>query len=170
MSERENSSITLDFGDPDSDVYVGPQSDVLFEGVMSRRVVAYFLDLLGILAIAIALTIPFFILTLGLGIFFYWGFLVAIAFAYFVLTLGGARSATPGMRAMGIQLRCLDGTRPGIGLAFVHVLCFYVIGSLTTPLILLVGLFNRRGRLVHDFVCSTVMINSADRIDRLLDD
>jgi len=40
---------------------------------------------------------------------------------------------------------------------------FWVSISFLTPLVLLVGLFNSRRRLLHDFVLGTVVINSSVR-------
>jgi uncharacterized RDD family membrane protein YckC len=171
MSAQERSTITLDFGTPDDDVYNGPHSAVLFEGVMARRVVAHILDIVALVLIAAVLSIPFFIfgiLTFGLLFIFYGAFLAAIVLTYITLSLGGESGATPGMRAMNIELRRLDGRRPTRSLAFLHALFFFALEAVISPLILLVGLFNRRGRLVHDFLCGTVMINNAERLDTLL--
>ena len=48
-------------------------------------------------------------------------------------------------------------------LAVVHAGLFWVSTSVLTPLILLVCFFNTRGRLLHDFLVGTVVINNPDR-------
>jgi uncharacterized RDD family membrane protein YckC len=40
---------------------------------------------------------------------------------------------------------------------------FWVSISFLSPLVLLVGLFNSRRRLLHDFILGTVVINSSVR-------
>jgi len=44
---------------------------------------------------------------------------------------------------------------------------YWVSVSALTPLILLVCFFNHRRRLLHDIVLGTVVINNAERADRL---
>ena len=45
-----------------------------------------------------------------------------------------------------------------------HAVVFWVSVSFLTPLILLVGLFNGRRRLLHDILLGTIIINSSLRI------
>lgn len=166
MSYDPDSRITLSFDPPRDAAFEGPRSDILFEGVMARRVVAFLLDLVAIAILCVVASVPFFILgilTLGLLFFVYGLYLAGVALLYITLSLGGDRGATPGMRAMDIELRTLDGRYPGHSLAFIHGFLFFFLGSVTSWLIVLVGLFNRRGRLVHDFLCGTVMVNNEER-------
>jgi uncharacterized RDD family membrane protein YckC len=44
-----------------------------------------------------------------------------------------------------------------------HAVLFWLSISLLTPFVLLIGLFNGRRRLLHDFVLGTVVINSSVR-------
>ena len=44
-----------------------------------------------------------------------------------------------------------------------HAVLFWISVSVLTPLVLLVGLFNGRRRLLHDIVLGTVIINSSVR-------
>ena len=171
MSEQPRSTVTLDFGSPGDDVYTGPHSDVLFEGVKARRVFAHILDIIALFVISAALSIPFFIvgiLTFGLAFLLYVPFLAAVALTYVTLSVGGENSATPGMRAMNIELRRLDGRRPDRTLALIQALVFYALQVFLTPLVLIVALFNPRGRLAHDLICGTVMINNGERVDDLM--
>ena len=171
MSHKDNPAISLGLGNTRNDIYEGPQAAILFEGVLARRVVAHILDLIALFIICAVLSVPFFILgilTLGLLFLFYGLFIAAIVLSYITLSLGGENSATPGMRAMQIELRTLDGYRPSRSLAFIHGFLFFAFQAVATPFILLFGLFNARGRLAHDFLCGTVMVNTPERIDRLV--
>jgi uncharacterized RDD family membrane protein YckC len=44
-----------------------------------------------------------------------------------------------------------------------HAVLFWVSISFLTPLVLLIGLFNGRRRLLHDIILGTVVINSSIR-------
>jgi uncharacterized RDD family membrane protein YckC len=67
------------------------------------------------------------------------------------------------MRALDIEMRTWYGAPSYFVLAVVHAGLFWVSTSLLTPLILLVCFFNRRGRLLHDFLVGTVVINTNAR-------
>jgi len=141
----------------------------LFDGVPARRVLAFVIDLV-ILAVPLILVWLFFlaigIVTLGLG-FSLFGLMPVItliwAAYYYGTTLGGPRSATIGMRALDIEMRTWYGAPSYFVLAIVHAGLFWVSTSVLTPLILLVCFFNKRGRLLHDFLVGTVVINNPDR-------
>jgi uncharacterized RDD family membrane protein YckC len=132
-------------------------------------VLAFLIDLV-ILSIPLILVWLFFvaigIVTFGLG-FGLLGLmpLITLVWAafYYGTTLGGPRSATIGMRALDIEMRTWYGAPSYFVLAVVHAGLFWVSTSLLTPLILLVCFFNRRGRLLHDFLVGTVVINTNAR-------
>jgi uncharacterized RDD family membrane protein YckC len=88
---------------------------------------------------------------------------VVWALFYYGTTLGGPASATIGMRAMEIEMRTWYGASSYFLLGAVHAIVYWVSVSVLTPLILVVGLFNARGRLLHDFLVGTVVINNATR-------
>ncbi len=141
----------------------------LFVGVPARRVLAFVIDLV-ILAIPLILVWLFFfaigIVTLGLGfgLFALMPVITLIwAAFYYGTTLGGPRSATIGMRALDIEMRTADGGASYFVLAVIHAGLFWVSTSVLTPLILLVCFFNKRGRLMHDFLVGTVVINNSGR-------
>jgi uncharacterized RDD family membrane protein YckC len=48
-------------------------------------------------------------------------------------------------------------------LGAVHAILFWVTISALTPLVLVIGLLNARGRLLHDFLLGTVVINNEQR-------
>jgi uncharacterized RDD family membrane protein YckC len=143
--------------------YAAPDDWRAYSGVLSRRIFAFLIDYAIVLLLCIpAAVIVFFlgIITLGLGFFLYPALFVIVAVLYFGMTLGGPSQATPGMRAMGIAMARMDGQRIDFLLSTVHIVLFWVINSVLTPLILLAGLFTERSRLVHDFLLGTVMVRT----------
>ena len=141
----------------------------LFEGVVARRVVAFLIDFL-ILSIPVVFVSMFIfvvgIVTFGLGFLFYsllWPGMVIWAIVYYGMTLGGAASATVGMRIMDIEMRTWYGAPAYFVLGAVHAVVFWITVSAITPLILIVCLFNERRRCLHDFLVGTVIINNAER-------
>jgi len=141
----------------------------LFEGVLSRRVVAFLIDFIVIsvpVALAAMFIFAFGIVTLGLGFALYWLLppaSVIWALVYFGATLGGPRSATIGMRFMDLEMRTWYGAPAYFVLGAVHAIAFWFSISALTPFILLVAFFNERRRLLHDIVLGTVIINNAQR-------
>jgi uncharacterized RDD family membrane protein YckC len=67
------------------------------------------------------------------------------------------------MRVMEIEMRTWYGAPCYFVLGAVHAVAFYISMSVLTPLVLLVGLFNQRHRLLHDFALGTVVINKPAR-------
>ena len=141
----------------------------LFEGVLSRRLVAFFIDVLIITVPVMAAAIFIFlfgIVTLGLGWMLFWLLSPASiiwALVYYGMTMGSAASATIGMRAMGLEIRTWYGAPAYFLLGAVHAVVYWVSVSVLTPFILLVGLFDARRRLLHDMLVGTVVINNATR-------
>src|SRR5215468_5600568 len=144
------------------DPYAQPE---LFRGVLARRMIAFVIDLF-VLSVPVILAVIFIaifgIVTLGLG----WAlfFLVSPAsviwaLVYYGATLGGPYSATIGMRIMDLELRTWYGAPGYFVLGAMHAVLFWMSVSFLTPFVVLVGLFNGRRRLLHDFVLGTVIIN-----------
>ena len=141
----------------------------LFEGVLARRVVAFIVDFV-IISIPVVLAAMFIfafgIVTLGLGFALYWllpSATVIWAIVYFGVTLGGPASATLGMRVMDLEMRTWYGAPAYFVLGAVHAVAFWFTVSFFTPFVLLVAFFNERGRLLHDIILGTVIINNAAR-------
>lgn len=141
----------------------------LFDGVLSKRVFAFLIDLIVIVVpvvLGYLFILLFGLLTLGLGWMLFWlawPATVVWAIVYYGATLGGPRSATVGMRVMDIELRTWYGAPGYFVLGAMHAVLFWVSISFLTPLIVLVGLFNDRRRLLHDIALGTVVINSLGR-------
>ena len=133
-----------------------------FDGIPIKRVVAYIVDVFVIAIFAAAVAVIAFVpvvLTLGMLKPFVVGVIALIPLTYHTLLIGGDRSATVGMRLLGIEVRTIDGVKPGYVVALIQTVLFYVTISLTTWLILLVALFNDRHRTLHDFLCGTMIVN-----------
>ncbi|MBE0692338.1 MAG: RDD family protein [Aquamicrobium sp.] len=137
----------------------------VYEGVLSRRIMAFIIDYLLVALMMIPFGILVFVLgivTLGYGWALFSVLFPAVALIYVWNTLGGPNQATVGMRVMDIRLERLDG-RPVDGLvAVVHTVLFWAGNVLLTPLILLATLFLERKRTVHDLLLGTV-VTRADR-------
>jgi uncharacterized RDD family membrane protein YckC len=145
----------------------------LFDGVLARRLVAFLIDvvIIAVPMVLVALFIFVFgLVTFGLGWALYFllypaGILWAVC--YYGFTLGGPFSATIGMRAMGIEVRTWYGAPAYFVLGVVHAVIYWITVSVLTPLVLAVGLFNDRRRLLHDILVGTVVVNNAERADAL---
>jgi uncharacterized RDD family membrane protein YckC len=148
------------------DPYLQPE---LFRGVLTRRVFAFLIDLI-VIAVPVILGYLFIavfgLITLGLGWALFWlawpATLVWVV-VYYGATIGGPYSATLGMRVMDLELRTWYGAPGYFVLGAMHAVLFWVSVSFLSPLVLLVGLFNGRRRLLHDIVLGTVVINSSVR-------
>ncbi len=143
----------------------GEFTDDDFENVIFRRAVAYLVDIVILVIMgAIAIGVGSVIGVLSFGLL--WPLIAALIsilpFAYHTLTIGSPASATVGMRIFGIEVRTWDGRRPGYIQAALQTVVFYGSIALTSMLILLVALFNKRNRTLHDFIAGTVVINSRD--------
>jgi uncharacterized RDD family membrane protein YckC len=144
-----------------------------FEGVLSRRVVAFIIDLIIIAIPLIAAAMFIFVfglITFGLGWALFWLLSpasVVWALVYYGLTLGGSASATIGMRAMEIEVRTWYGSPAYFVLGAVYAVVFWISVSVLTPFILVIGIFNARRRLLHDILVGIVVINNESRTARL---
>ena len=144
-------------------VYAAPEDWRAYSGTLSRRVFAFILDYIIVLLLCIPAAVVLFflsIVTLGLGFFLYPALFVLVAGIYFGLTVGGPSQASLGMRAMGIQMMRVDGRPLDFLTAIVHLALFWILNSVLTPLILLVGLFTERSRMIHDFLVGTVTVRT----------
>jgi uncharacterized RDD family membrane protein YckC len=134
----------------------------LTEGVLSRRVFAWLIDvlLIGLIVGALCLVLLLFgLLTLGLGLPLL-GVLPFVPFCYHLLFVAGPSSATPGQQALGLVVRRNDDLGPPtLAQAFVFTLVFYVTLA-ATGLLLLVALFTLRHRTLHDLASGLVVVRT----------
>ncbi len=144
---------------PDADPFEPTLYPELFDGVTLRRIVAYLIDMVivGILFLLVmwAFSVLGF-LSFGVLSPVLVAILPFVPLAYHTFLIGGERSATLGMRLFGIEVRRMDGGYPDYLQAGLLTIVFYVSVAATGWLILLVALFNGRGRTFHDYLCSTV--------------
>jgi uncharacterized RDD family membrane protein YckC len=132
-----------------------------YEGVLLRRTLAYFIDLCVIAVLAVLFWIVFavlWVLSFGLLGPVLWFLFGLIPLAYHTLLLSGPWSATIGMRLFDIELRSVTGDRPGFLQALAQTALFYLTVGATCSLILLVALFNRHKRTLHDILAGTVVV------------
>ena len=157
MSESEERRTYRYVHDPDTE----PE---LFDGILSKRIVAFLIDavLIVLLMVPAALMVVILgLITLGLGFVLFPPLFAIVALGYVGLTLGGPASATVGMRVTGIEVRTWNGDKMFTLLAVMHALLFWFSVGLLTPLILLAGLFTYRRQLLHDLLLGVVAVNSA---------
>lgn len=132
----------------------------LFENVLTRRVIAYVIDLVLICLIATVLVLIATVLgflTFGLV----WLSIpivgpLAVLF-YYVLSLGSHRRATYGMAAMDLVLTPTRGLPLDGWKVLVHPIVFWISIWVAWPLLLL-GLFTPRRQLLHDLITGTLMV------------
>jgi uncharacterized RDD family membrane protein YckC len=132
----------------------------LFEGLLTRRVIAYFIDLILIGIITGVLILFGAILgfvTFGLA----WLSIpiagpLAILF-YYAVSLGSTRRATYGMAAMDLVLTPTRGLPLDGWQAIIHPIVFWITIWVAWPLLLL-GLFTPRRQLLHDLITGTLML------------
>ncbi|MFA6019628.1 MAG: RDD family protein [Rhodospirillales bacterium] len=131
-----------------------------FDGVLWRRVAAYLADL--ILVSLLCLPIGFLLFLGGFATFgLLWGPLpflwLGVNAAYYTLLVSGRESSTLGQRLMGLRVLSTENQSPLLFQAFLQVFLFYASVFIATPLVLLIGLFNAKGSLVHDMLSGLVV-------------
>jgi uncharacterized RDD family membrane protein YckC len=132
-----------------------------YEGVRSRRIMAFLIDYALVLALCVPVAVLIFFLgifSFGLGWALYSVLFAIVALPYVGLTLGGPRQATPGMQIAGVHMLRSDGRRVDPMLAMVHAVLFWLANIIFTPLILLVSLFLDRKRTLHDALLGVVVV------------
>jgi uncharacterized RDD family membrane protein YckC len=126
-------------------------------GVRTRRILAVCIDFVLVSVLVAVLWIISIMLTFGLALFFLPPIYPFVAFFYNGLTVSGPRMATPGMRAMDLEMRMQDtGARVPFINAAVQAVLFYV--SWFFPPILLVSLVDGEKRCLHDIVAGVVVV------------
>lgn len=126
-------------------------------GVRSRRILALCFDFI-IVGILVALVwIAAIVLTLGFALFFLPPLFPLVAFFYNGLSVSGRNMATPGMRAMDLEMRMQDtGSRVPFINAAAQAVMFYI--SWFFPPILLVSLVDGEKRCLHDILAGVVIV------------
>ena len=126
-------------------------------GVRTRRILAVCIDLVLVSFLVAVLWIVSIVLTFGLALFFLPPLYPIVAFFYNGLTVSGYRMATPGMRAMDLEMRMHDtGARVPFVNAAVQAVLFYL--SWCFPPIFLVSLVDSEKRCLHDIIAGVVIV------------
>jgi len=128
-------------------------------GVRSRRILAVCLDFILVSMLVAALWFVLIFLTLGLALFVLPPLFPFIAFFYNGFTVSGWRMATPGMRALDLEMRMTDGSRVPFLYAAVHAVLFYV--SWMFPPVFLISLFTTDKRCLHDIFSGIIVTRRA---------
>lgn len=133
----------------------------LFDGVLGRRVIAYFIDLaiMGFL-VTVATVIGGILgfLTFGLGWLALIVVIPAVIVGYYAATLGSPKRATVGMQAMDIVLTPTSGAPLNGPMAFLHAALFWITTWVSWPVSLAFALFTPRQQMVHDLIVGTLML------------
>lgn len=138
-----------------------------FQGLAWRRACAYLVDAAVLSSLGLLVWLLFWI-----GVIFSAGLLAPLLgmiyvavpllpLAYNTLLIGGPRSATLGMRLFDVEMRSWTGQRPEYLQALLATALFYISVGLSIGFILLLGLFNRRRRLLHDMLCGVVAVRAS---------
>lgn len=126
-------------------------------GVRTRRMLAFCIDFFLVSIVAGVVWTALLILTLGLSLFLLPPIFPLVAFFYNGLTVSGYRMATPGMRAMDLQMRMVEtGARVPFINAAAHALLFYL--SWMAPPIFLVSLVDAEKRCLHDMLAGVIFV------------
>ena len=132
------------------------RSDAL-AGVRTRRIMAVCFDFALVSVLVALFWTASIVLTLGLALLFLPPLYPIVAFFYNGLTVSGSRMATPGMRAMDLEMRMVDsGQRVPFVNAAVQAVLFYV--SWFFPPVFLVSLVDSEKRCLHDIIAGVVIV------------
>jgi uncharacterized RDD family membrane protein YckC len=129
-------------------------------GVRRRRVFAFLLDLILVTILSAVIFFVLGLLTLGIAWLFLPSLFPFVAFFYNGLTISGWRRATPGMMAMDLEMRLVDGSPVPFMHASVHALLFYVTWVVFAPLFLF-SLFTSDKRCLHDMLAGVIILRRA---------
>jgi uncharacterized RDD family membrane protein YckC len=140
-----------------------PERSFRTDGVLLSRFFAYLMDfiIIGVWCLFLGFIIAVLgVLTFGLAWALYAVLYPAAGIIYSMVTVGGAKQSTIGMRVMGLRVIRQDGARVDAVTAGAHALFFYV--ATLTGLILLidiiVGLVDRDRRMLHDQLAGLTVV------------
>ncbi len=126
-------------------------------GVRTRRLMALCLDFVAVSVIASLLYLALLIFTLGLSFFFLPPLWPIVAFFYSGVLMSGSRMATPGMRAMDLEVRMHANGAPVPFLnAAAHGVLFYL--SWVCAPVFLVTLVDSEKRFLHDILSGVLVL------------
>ncbi|MHB1109220.1 MAG: RDD family protein [Devosia sp.] len=139
----------------------------LFESVLARRVMAFFIDSAIMIFVAAVISIigvvaGFF--TLGLAWLALPIAIPLILLGYYAATLGSPSRATIGMAAMDLVLTPTRGAPLDGWKILIHPLVFWITVWLAWPISLLIALLTPRREMVHDLIAGTLMLRRSPMV------
>jgi uncharacterized RDD family membrane protein YckC len=134
--------------------------DDLTRGVMLRRAVAWLIDLIVIALLIGVCHRIFWLFGFRTVVFNGWEIpaVSVVPFCYNVLSLLTGGSATPAQRLMGLTMRRNDDLGPPTFIEAMITTIVYYLTLATSGLLLLVALFTRRHRTLHDLLSGLVVV------------
>lgn len=131
-----------------------------YEGVLTRRLFAWVIDVTIILAVGVPLAVLFGLVTLGLGFALFPLLVAGVGFFYRTVTIAN-RSATWGMRLAGIELRRHDGSRFDFVTALLHTTIYTLaMSTLVVQMASVLAMLGTRyGQGLSDLILRTTAIN-----------
>jgi uncharacterized RDD family membrane protein YckC len=139
----------------------------LFEGVLTRRVIAFFIDMAIMIVLIAFVSVAGVVagfLTLGLAWVALPFVILFVLLAYYALTLGSYRRATIGMSIMDLVLTPTRGTPLDGWAILVHPLIFWITVWIAWPFSLLIALLTPRREMVHDLITGTLMLRRSPMV------
>ena len=148
-----------------SDGYYDPVTQPrLFDRVIRKRVGAFIVDaiiIVSLTAVGGGVGKVVGVVTIGLAWFLFPLVFPVVALGYNAITIGGPKSATIGMRSMGLEVRLWNGGKVLPLIAAFHALLFWV--SLYSLVLwipnVLWPLFDAHKRCLHDLLARVVVLN-----------
>ncbi len=130
--------------------------------VRSRRMIAVLLDLILVSLIAAVIFLVLMVGTLGLSLILLPPIILpVVAFFYNGLSVSGRNMATPGMKAMDLEVRMTNGQSVPFINAAVHGVLFWLSWYLTGGLVLLTSLISADKRCLHDILAGVIVVRRA---------
>ncbi|MEJ0096581.1 MAG: RDD family protein [Methylocella sp.] len=126
-----------------------------FAGVRTRRIFAFILDFIIVSIFSAAIWFALTILTFGLSLLILPPIFPFVAFFYNGLTVSGHKMATPGMQAMDLEMRLVDGQKVPFLIAAAHAVLFY-LSTMFLP-VFLISLVTEGKRCLHDIIAGVII-------------
>jgi len=129
------------------------------ESVRTRRVLAVVFDFVAVSLLSGVVFVGLLFLSFGMSLFVLPPLFPLVAFFYNGLTISGPAMATPGMRAMDLEVRTMAGRQAPFLNAAVHAVLFYLTTLL--PPLLLVSFLTSDKRCLHDILADLIVLRRA---------
>ena len=127
--------------------------------VRTRRMIAVLLDLILVALISSVIFLGLGFLTLGLSwILLPPIILPVVAFFYNGMTVSGRNRATPGMKAMDLEVRLTNSQPAPFINAALHGVLFWLSWYVTGGLVLLTSLITPEKRCLHDILAGLIVV------------